>query len=551
MKKNKHRPPNKYLLTKRDQKKYDKLDKHLMSSEDYFLIKYQDTQKSKLPESNTQQINMEDLYDLVNSLNDNANGNQQTFESKVKEDGKVYDAISPEKCFHPIDESDDNFSFVCSKNRRMNSYLLVDYLTRVCPLKYFNNTLYINNGEFYEVATKQVIIGILQDILDENEKFHLDPKNYNDAADLLLSRRKPNVDDAKLQKHCVLFENGLFDVKKWEFIAPKEDHIVLFKVNMKFDPHSTEDSPVFNKFLQDMSKGDNAVIKRFLEAMGYCFLPENTAKAFFVLGTAADTGKSTIANFLTKLIGGNYISHVALNDLSGTFDSSAILGKVLNCSMDLDAGKINSRSVRILKNATGNDPIMINIKFQEFQTYLATAKFIFGTNHDIYIASQDNAFWNRLVMIPFMHPIPKEDQDKKLEKKLWTERNSIMIKLLLAARNLILNDYIFSKCELADEIVNMWRYNKTASVTSFIRNCCIVSPNQNSKTHTTELYKEYEQYCVEQDFEDIVSIKAFSNILASVYNLKNKRWHNDSQQLLHGYEGISLKNRKACEPESR
>ena len=61
----------------------------------------------------------------------------------------------------------------------------------------------------------------------------------------------------------------------------------------------------------------------------------------FCVWQAADTGKSTFVNFITRLIGGNNVSHVTLNDLAGTFDSSAILGKVLNLSMDLDYRKMH------------------------------------------------------------------------------------------------------------------------------------------------------------------------------------------------------------------
>ena len=441
------------------------------------------------------------------------------------------------------DEDRNTFHHVPSQKGRMNTYELVKHLTEVLPVKYYCNSMYISNGEYYELATKPAVIGLLQEVLGEKEKYFLDPKQYEAAADLLLSRRIPNKDNAKIQKHCVLFRNGLFNVKKWKFVEPKKDRMVFFKIDIDFDPDDNDGCPTFYKFLHDFSGGDIEIIARFLESMGYCLLPEDSAKAFFVFGTAADTGKSTFANFMTRLIGGNNVSHVALNDLSGTFDSSAILGKTINLSMDLEYGKVNNKSIRILKNATGYDPIMINIKFQEFKNYMNTSKFIFGTNHEIFIDNHDEAFWKRLKVIPCMNSIPPEAQDKKLAKKLWKERNAVVAELLWAAHNLIKNKYIFTPCEEADKIVNKWRYNKVSSVTSFINNCCTISHNPDVKTHTSDMYEAYKQYCEENNHDETVSLRTFSGILRSLYDLETKRWHDDENHFLRGYEGIELNSK--------
>lgn len=485
--------------------------------------------KKKKKGKSKKKTDLNSFYKTCNFIDDNID----EYKSNKDED-EEYEYEDEDDADYPSTEFSDNDS-----GKRKLSYEIIKYLTSVLSVKYFNNNLYIYNGEYHEFATQSGIIGLLQEILPEKDLRLLSHRNLRDAADLLLSRRLPNHDTAKIKKHCVMFKNGLFNVKKWKFVEPSDENIILMKLDFPFYPDEKMDAPTFDAFLSTCCSNDKQVIQLTLEVLGYCLLPENSAKSFFVFGTAPNTGKSTIAKLLRKIVGNRLISDIALNDLSGAFDMSSNLGKTLNISMDLDSERLNSRAVRIIKNITGDDVISINIKFQPFNSYLSTSKFIFGTNHRIYIPDQDDAFWNRLVMVPFMNSVAPENQDKNLDKKLWKEINGIMNRILKAAQQLILNNYVFSTCSMADDIVYSWRYGKDPSVESFVRNCCNITGKSNIRTHSADLYDAYKKYCDERNFE-AVSMKQFSTILNLVFNLKKGRWVGEDNRSLHGFSGINL-----------
>ena len=57
------------------------------------------------------------------------------------------------------------------------------------------------------------------------------------------------------------------------------------------------------------------------------------------------------------------------------------------------------------------------------------------------------------------------------------------------------------------------------------------------------MYEAYKQYCEENNHDETVSLRTFSGILRSLYDLETKRWHDDENHFLRGYEGIELNSK--------
>lgn len=56
--------------------------------------------------------------------------------------------------------------------------------------------------------------------------------------------------------------------------------------------------PRFEQYLQEISGGNECLIARFWEAIGYALVPDNRAKRFFLLQKMGDTGKSVLGSLL-------------------------------------------------------------------------------------------------------------------------------------------------------------------------------------------------------------------------------------------------------------
>ena len=437
-----------------------------------------------------------------------------------------------------VDEFDSQFSGNGTV-KKIKSYALKELLIDNEELLLVQGVFYYFDGVKYVAADQDKIIALMQANLPSEQLALLRHNDYVDAERLLRCDERIKLDDFPIAKHCILFNNGLYDLKKDRFIKPSPKKFVRFQVHATYLPDKKIKTPVFDEFLAAISGGDSQIRKLILAFLGYCLLPEDDGKCFFVLGTAKNSGKSLLARFLEYLFGASNVSHVALHDMGGTFDLSSLFNKAINTAMDLDADIINKRAVSRIKNLTGGDTIEVNAKYQAITSFRSYLKFIFATNHPLLLDKADSAFWDRIIFIPFLNSIPKECQDIKLLDKLIKERDGIVRKAVKAAKILIKNNYEFPKCDIADRIIKTWRYGKDFSIAEFVENCCIISHDSGVKTHTHKLYARYRDYC-EEEALDFVSENQFSRILSDIFELPQSRWVESDSRSLRGFIGITL-----------
>ena len=406
-----------------------------------------------------------------------------------------------------------------------------------------NGQLYIYNDDMYIPADDNKVITQMRVHLKGFEQSNISYRKLQDTVNLLRCTAEIQCNSLSVERSVILFNNGLYDLRKDKFVQSSPQKIVFNKVNASYMPDEKYETPVFDKFVENISGGNSQIKKLLLAFLGYCLLPESDAKCFFVLGTAKNSGKSILAHLLGRLVGEANVSHVAIHDFGGQFDLAPILNKALNTAMDLDSDIISKKAVSRIKNLTGGDMVEINIKHQPHYAYQNRAKFVFATNHPIILDQADSAFWDRVVYIPFLYSIPKEDQDKELIDKLFAERDGIVKKAVKAAKKLIKNNYMFPQCDVAEAILQTWRFGKDYSVGEFVKKCCIITTDANVKTYSQDLYTAYCQFCDKEDF-DKVSTNQFSRIMTDVFELEPSRWASNGSRSLRGFIGISLKKRK-------
>jgi len=207
--------------------------------------------------------------------------------------------------------------------------------------------------------------------------------------------------------------------------------------------------------------------------------------------------------------------------------------------LDLDSGSLSSKAVSLLKMLTGGDTISINEKYKPRYSYRNMATLVFGTNEPIQLHHPNQALWERMVIVPFLHSIDKEDQDKNLLDKLWDERHGIVSKAMLAARELILNNYIFPECSDSERMKLEWSKNNSHTVISFVEQCCDCS-DPNARTFTKQLYHQYVTFCKANSLK-IENEYVFARVLTQWGHLERSRWQGDDEKIHRGFLGIRLK----------
>lgn len=456
------------------------------------------------------------------------------------EEDDAYDRLID---FNNSDHSKNSSKQSGSKKKNYTSLAFAHELLRHTNFLSIKGVLYAFNGEYYEKVDKDDVVTMIKEIYTPEELEPIKLNELKDTAEQLISQPEIRFDRLEAEKGLVLFNNGMFDIRTGRMVEGPPKRFCIHKVDADYGRR--EETPNFDHFLEMTSHGDAQIKRLILTFLGYCLIPDLDGKCFFVLGTARDSGKSMLARFLQKLIGTDTISNISLHEFHETFGIAPIVGKVLNISMDICGGKLNNKDLSYLKMLTGEDRVMINDKHIKRVPYQNIAKLIFGTNKPISLYQDDDAFWERLIIIPFKHSVPKEEQDKDLFDKIWNERNGIVYKAMQAAAKLIRNKYVFPKCDASDRMKNVWRNMEFRDVIYFVEDWCDLS-DEKVRTRTVDLYEAYLKYC-EENFETPRGRNSFAVVLKEKYGLEPVRKAGSNGQF-RGLKGIRLKSQGGDTP---
>ena len=166
-------------------------------------------------------------------------------------------------------------------------------------------------------------------------------------------------------KTLISFKNGVLDLETMNLYNHSPDYLIFYTINAKWEKNT--EAYHFKEFLKSMSGGDKSVAKRVKEALGYLLSVSNDGKYFFVMGTAPNSGKSTLGELLQEIVGREHVAHISTHQIGGRFALGDIHGKTLNLSMDLPKGKLSPVVVSIIKQITGGDVITTDQKYERMK----------------------------------------------------------------------------------------------------------------------------------------------------------------------------------------
>lgn len=384
-----------------------------------------------------------------------------------------------------------------TKSRILSLKQHADIVCGKIPMITLENRLHAFNGKCYDSIDAEGFARLYRKEVDP-EMTNI--SRMRDFAELYQCiRTDPKLDGKKKLKkgdHFCVFHNGLYDIEREQLIPHSSKYAVFSYLNAHYNPIAK--CKRFERFLWEVCGGDEELVERFWYFIAYLFMQSMEAKVFFVLGTAPDSGKSVVGTVIAGIYPDVYVSTVALTDLSKEFYLEPLAGKALNCSMDLPAKKLNDSDVSKLKMLTGNDSINVNGKHVRMINLVNRAKLVFATNHPIKISTPDEAFWNRLVYLPFNRTIPKEDRDTGLVKELLAEMDGIATKAMKYAKKLIERNFVFPSTLEIENTLLKWQGKQDDRIDEFLQSCCTIGEDGTVETMET-LYTAYNNYCTERN----------------------------------------------------
>lgn len=362
------------------------------------------------------------------------------------------------------------------------------------------------------------------------------------AAALLKYCVRKVYDEFPVNSHILVFENGTLEVDTGYFRKNSPDDLATSALRINYAPDQ-EKMPWTQHFLETIADGDDDLYELMLQVIGYILSNDVKAKSFFYLEGVGDAGKSRFCDLIASFFpvsGANKVARIALQDLGGKFALGNLVNTKLNISEDLPDSPLSPTTVSRIKMISDANPLEAEAKYVQPFSFRPLCKLLFASNHPLRLKEYDAAFVNRVVYIPFLHPIPKDKQDKYILEKMQHELPALFNHAFKAYRKLVAHRYAWTGAERfkphISTVTSGISIDKELVLKRFVQERCDF--DDNCTTATGDLQAAYEQFCRQYTYLPIQGDR-FSRELMAVLPSTVERVKIGNQK--RGFKGIGLK----------
>ncbi len=378
---------------------------------------------------------------------------------------------------------------------------------------------YVYEGGCYRLYSSDMLMGVIkQYIADYDEELVKMSKVTEVLQHITTDLNYVSQDSLDANEHLINFRNGLLSVSEDALTLIPHTPTVYSTIQIPCSwTGQPEPTPVFDSYMRTLTNGDKAIEQLLLQFIGVCISNIKgwrLKKALFLVGDG-DTGKSQLKSLVERLLGkGNYIG-IDLKEIEARFGTGAIYGTQLAGSSDMSFLSVDE--LKTFKKITGGDSLYAEFKGQQAFEFTYNGLLWFCMNR-LPKFGGDNGQWvyNRIMVIHCPNVIPKEQQDKQLLDKMYSERNGIVYKAIVALQTVIRNGYCFSEPESVSAAHTQYM-SENSTVISFFEEC--MCPWQDGKIHrhctTGRIYRVYQAWCKDNNNGFAKTAKEFREDLAA------------------------------------
>lgn len=363
--------------------------------------------------------------------------------------------------------------------------------------------IYFYNGAYWNVTESDELKAFLSKVAEKMGVSKVDAKFYKFVDDLFKQFQfSANLPKAIPEDSTTLINllNGTFEIKpKTQVLRePRRKDFMKYQLSFEYNPDAT--APMFQKFLDEVLP-DIECQTVLAEFIGYVFVHPSVLKlekTLFCYGSGAN-GKSVFFEIVRALLGNENISNYSLQSLTdqtGYFRAS-LQNKLVNYASEI-SGTVNPA---LFKQLCSGEPVEARLPYSPPFVLTNYAKMIFNGNVLPKDVEHTNAYFRRFIIIPFNVTIPKERQDKDLDKKIIANELPGIFNWVLLGLKRILKQRDFSNCTAAEQMVADYK-TQSDTVALFIE-------DHNYRVSTTEnlqlkaLHSEYKAYCIDNGYKPV------------------------------------------------
>lgn len=256
------------------------------------------------------------------------------------------------------------------------------------------------------------------------------------------------------------FKNGVLDLETMQLLDHSPEYFFTHTLTYDYDPIAQ--APMFEKFLDDVTKGRAELKQALIEYIGYCMSgDECRAHKFLTLTGTGANGKSTLVQILQALAGGmegKAFSSVRLDSLGNNFDNMGLFNKLFNI-MDENEPYLEGKQFEILKDMVAGGVVTGANKFKDAIQFVNKTKFIMLCNELPKGAAPNKGYFRRLLIVPFDAEFEGKGADAFIADKICeSELPGIMNLALEGYHNLKARGYKFAHSDVMDKALENYKH---------------------------------------------------------------------------------------------
>lgn len=347
-----------------------------------------------------------------------------------------------------------------------------------------------SNGVYNNITINR-LQAYIADIIAKYDPLKVRMKDINEIAKNVCAdiHRYRDEREMNANEEIINFRNGILHLNTMELTPHTPD--ILSSIQIPCDFKGEQATPVFDKFINEFTDGDKEKQQLLLEFVGaaisnvhgYRFKGYN-GNSLFLVGKG-NTGKSVLKKFVERLIGEENCSNGDLQDLESRFGTYNIYNKRLYGNSD--TGFMVVKELKIFKQLTGGDSIMVEGKCRDCFNYTFKGFLWFGCNElPKFGGDRGEHVYNRIIPVTCNHYIKPEERDAKLVDKLVGESSGIIYKAIQALKVAINNGYNFSLPESSKQLLEIYKVQNSPYL-SFFKECCIMRKSRTLDSVTTKI----------------------------------------------------------------
>lgn len=346
-------------------------------------------------------------------------------------------------------------------------------------------------------------------------------RNIDDGATPILETEL----NKKEYEHLINFENGILNLKTMQLELHSPDLLITRQIPCNWSEKTIE-TPYFDKYLNDLTVGDETVKHFLMQFIGCIFSNIRGSyfkKALFLEGKG-NSGKSQLKLLTEMILGEESYTAIDLEQLSTRFGAASLYNKRLAGSSDMSSSFVNHLSV--FKQITGGDSIQVENKGKDSFSMRYNG-FLWFCCNEMPNFGGDKGKWvyDRMIIIKCDNVIPDEKQDPDLINKMFDEREGIVKKCILAAKNAIFTKRFDIPSKAIREIEEF--RIETNNTVRFCVDCLQpLKDEEMPNIKRPELYDVYKAWCKDEGYTNVIGSIKFYKELCEYYNLnKNELFY--------------------------